>query len=401
MSRLYSDNSIAYVDSRFVERLFIRSTGAKDLSRMDKSFDALMSPDVGVGVKTFLLSSGRSKREKVAEFPRYAKEGEFLNLSPNQLALKVSDFRNKRVLSDAHELAINIDNSIYHCLVRTTKGAVLHEEPYQLIDVNSLAPTDKAGKALSKWPSKNSGLFFTDGKSNYSYSISKNVLFKEFRISKDPDFIELKILEDIFDKIVSWFDVSKSPIKQIEVSNDEGKNLLAFEDPQLLKPGIDYIVLPLYSSRGGTKNVPEKSGINQWNAGGRQRKFGETYIPIPSEIHELCPGFFPPRDVKFALDLPNGVKGAPSKVCQDGGKALMSDPNTTLGHWIIKVLRPSVVDADFDRPTTSKDKPLSYSDLVAVEKDSVMVRKSKVGQKVTYSLEFATLDSYEAFLSEF
>ena len=72
MSRLYSDNPVAYVDSRFVERLFIQSTGAKDLSRSDKSFDALVSPDIGVGVKTFLSASGRSKREKVAEFPRYA-----------------------------------------------------------------------------------------------------------------------------------------------------------------------------------------------------------------------------------------------------------------------------------------------------------------------------------------
>lgn len=401
MSRLYSDNSIAYVDSRFVERLFIRSTGAKDLSRMDKSFDALVHPDVGVGVKTFLLTSGSAKREKVAEFPKYAREGEFLNLSPSQLATKVSEFRNKRVLSDAHELAITIPNSIYHCLVRTPKGAVLHEEPYELIDLGSLEPTDKTGKTLEKWPSKSPGLYFTDGKSNYSYSISKNVLFKEFRISSKPHFVELPILDDVFENILTWFDVAKSQTKEIAVSSDDGKELLAIDEDQLLKPGLDYVVLPLYSTRGESKNVPEKSGINQWNAGGRRRKFGETYIPIPTEIHQICPGFFPARDVKFDVQLPNGATGVPSKVCQDGSKALMSDPNTTLGHWIMKVLRPSLSDADFQRFTTPKDKPITYTDLVVVEKDSIKVKKLHGGKKITYSLEFAPLDSYEAFIAEF
>ena len=75
MSRLFSDNTVPYVHSRFVERLFIQATGAKDLSRLDKSFDALIAPDIGVGVKTFLSVSGNSKREKVAEFPRFAQYG--------------------------------------------------------------------------------------------------------------------------------------------------------------------------------------------------------------------------------------------------------------------------------------------------------------------------------------
>ena len=62
MSRLYSDNTVPYVDSRFVERLFIEATGAKDLSRDDKSFDALLQPNIGVGVKTFLAPNGQAKR---------------------------------------------------------------------------------------------------------------------------------------------------------------------------------------------------------------------------------------------------------------------------------------------------------------------------------------------------
>ena len=47
---------------------------------------------------------------------------------------------------------------------------------------------------------------------------------------------------------------------------------------------LDFVILPLYSTEAGNRIVHEKSGINQWNAGGRKRKFGESYIPIPSKI---------------------------------------------------------------------------------------------------------------------
>ena len=41
-----------------------------------------------------------------------------------------------------------------------------------------------------------------------------------------------------------------------------------------------------------TYTVFEKSGLNQWNAGGRPRHSDEVYIPIPSEIHKNFQGFF-------------------------------------------------------------------------------------------------------------
>lgn len=399
MSRLYSDNTIPYVDSRFVEKLFVETTGAKDLSRSDKSFDALLSPDIGVGIKTFLSASGNSKREKVAEFTSFANNGEFEGLLPEELALKAASFRNNRVLSDANELAIAMEKSIYHCLVRTGSGAIVHEEPYTLVDLTNLKPTDRSGNILKKWQAIGKGVFFTDGVSNYNFNGSKNVLFKEFKFDSGAGIIELPIFADIFDRITKWFDGGMP--QAIKVSDDSGKDLLTLDSPDYGTPGIDFVVLPLYSVRTGLKEVAQKSGINQWNAGGRIRKFGEAYIPIPIEVHRRCPGFFPARDTKFPMLLPNSVTAVPGKVCQESGKALMSDPNTVLGNWIMKVLRPSLKDSDFLRAPNSTDKPFVFSDLLALGKDSVIVRKTIDKSIPNFSLEFAPLGSYEDFVNDF
>lgn len=77
------------------------------------------------------------------------------------------------------------------------------------------------------------------------------------------------------------------------------------------------------------------SGLNQWNAGGRARDPDEVYIPVPMRVHELNPGFFPERDVVFALKLPNGTTLS-AKMCQQGRKGLMSNPNRALGRWILR-----------------------------------------------------------------
>lgn len=399
MSRLYSDNTIPYVDSRFVEKLFVETTGAKDLSRSDKSFDALLSPDIGVGIKTFLSASGNSKREKVAEFTSFANNGEFEGLAPEELALKAASFRNNRVLSDANELAIAMGKSIYHCLVRTGSGAIVHEEPYMLVDLTNLKPTDRSGNILKEWQAIGKGVFFTDGVSNYNFNGSKNVLFKEFKFDSGAGIIELPIFADIFDRITKWFDGGMP--QAIKVSDDAGKELVTIDSPEYGRPGIDFVVLPLYSVRTGLKEVAEKSGINQWNAGGRLRKFGEAYIPIPIEVHRRCPGFFPARDTKFPMLLPNSAAAIPGKVCQESGKALMSDPNTVLGNWIMKVLRPSLKDSDFLRVPNTTDKPFVFNDLLAIGKDSVIVRKTIDKSIANFSLEFAPLGSYEEFVNDF
>lgn len=126
--------------------------------------------------------------------------------------------------------------------------------------------------------------------------------------------------------------------------------------------------LPLYSKQGGV-HVPEKSGLNQWNADGRTRNLNEVYIPIPKKIHRNLPVFFPERDTHFALILPN-ERILIAKVCQDNSKALMSCPNSDLGEWILRdelELEPGVL--------------ATYDMLISSEIDSVCVRRLDIGDE--------------------
>ena len=71
-----------------------------------------------------------------------------------------------------------------------------------------------------------------------------------------------------------------------------------------------------------------------------------------------------------------------------------------LGNWIIKVLRPSLRDLDFLRKPSQADKPFRYRDLIAIGKDSVVVRKNIDNSVTSFSVEFAGIGVYEEFISE-
>jgi hypothetical protein len=135
--------------------------------------------------------------------------------------------------------------------------------------------------------------------------------------------------------------------------------------------------------------------MNQWNAGGRERKFGESYIPVPRNIHQKYPDFFPNKDVKFKLKLPNG-KIILAKLCQEGSKALMSDPNTDLCEWLYNII-------DKNRTVSNRrfleSNPYTYEDLKSVGKDSIRVTKV-IGKDYDYEIESTSLGSYENFITE-
>lgn len=384
LSGLFSDSETPLVSSRTAERLFVQVSKAKDLSRQDCSFDAMLeSSRAGVGVKTFTAKSKSDKsRQKIAEFSKQAYLNETSGLSGKALAMKISEFRNSRVSGDLSELGLRIEESYYHCIVRTPGKIFVHEEPYDLIDMKNLRPLTKMGRPNKKWPTGlNESVYFTDGKHNYSFHTGKNTLYKTFDLSlgQNSKDIKIGIISNVFAKLIDWFKL------------EEGKALPEVRVVPKTVSRNNFVILPLYST--AKNKVMPQSGINQWNSGGRVRNFGESYIPIPAKVMKLAPGFFPPKDQPFELLLPNG-QTVSAKVCQGKiGKSLMANPNTDLCKWLFEVIDGSWSKAE---SRFEEKRPYVDEDLVRIGKDSVKVTCVDEHAK-KFALEFAPLGSYLEF----
>ena len=140
----------------------------------------------------------------------------------------------------------------------------------------------------------------------------------------------------------------------------------------------------MYGRKQKRKYVFEKSGLNQWNAGGRKRDLGEIYIPIPIEIHKQFPNFFPKRDVQFKLKVPTG-EILSAKVCQDNSKALMTNPNKALSDWL---LRKVFQVKEGELLTIEKMNELGFDSIIIIKED-----------EENYKIDKARLDSYEVFIN--
>ena len=381
LSPLFSDSSTPFIHSRFAERIFCLESGAEDLARQDISFDAKGSLSEGIGVKTFVASSRETaKVEKVAEFTTYATQGKFAGLTGEALAIEVAQLRNKRLASDCAEVDIDLGSSFYHCIVRTPGEIFFLEQDFAQINIGKIEATDRFGKSAASFLDEGH-VYFKDDLHGYLFNIAKNVLYRRF----DPikGFISDSVkLEQKYD-----FVSLMQEIKSFMRVSDANEPLNTWNDPQ-----ESFVILPLYST--SKKEVPLASGINQWNANGRVRKFSEAYIPVPRDIHLAKPNFFPRRDVAFKLKLPNGSIVLAS-ICQEGDKALMSNPNPDLCRWLFSTIDGSFSDAE--RRMGTVNRPYTYSDLLSIGKDSVKVRRV-IGQDWDYEMESSPIGSYEAFI---
>jgi hypothetical protein len=426
LSHLFSDNDTPYVSPKFVERLYMMSAGARDTAGDNSSFDAIAPVLVGVGVKTFVAArSARHKFEKIAEFTADANAGVFDGLDSEQLLRKAIELRNARLSSDAIAYGINVSNAIYHCLIRLEGAAMIHEEPMSLVNVSMLHPSDADGKPLAVLSEKP---VMSDGRNVYSFNKSKRVLYKRFPVvvPPPPEFggmIQLPINRRILDQLLEGggpgfipsSDAEKHELAstlglgaevvyqqshvESEYCVEDAAQALAspevggdFTDEMIINKPANFVILPLYSPR--ENEVAEKSGINQWNAGGRVRTFGEAYIPVPAWIHSVFPGFFPNRDRSFRLRLQDGTVVS-AKICQQGSKALMSDPNDVLCRWLYTAIEPEL-SYDQIKRRLPESRPYTYKDLIKVGKDCVKVSKVS-GKGHQYELTFCKLGDYVRF----
>lgn len=345
LSKLFSENDVPYLDYRLTENLFCKYYNAVNDARSCTAYDARFA-GLGIGIKTFILNNDAST-EKIAEFNRLRPH--LADLKGIDLARKLAEFRNER-MRFAND-TFNVNETQYHVVGRCPRLLRVFNVPYERINIDNIHNVKDKGASLS----------FEDDKNFYSFNRSKTVLMKRFVVPNIHRDVPVEILSD--------------PLTLLE-------NLLTNKISGVYKPkekGYDYVILPLYSTRLKGE-VPPKSGLNQWNADGRPRNANEVYIPIPLKIHHIYPDFFPKKEEPFELQLPDGKKLS-AKICQQGGKALMSNPNSDLGEWLLrKVLKKK------------EGSLVTKFDLDTFGFDSIMVinthKTNDEGQKI-YKLEFA------------
>lgn len=305
LSGLFSESAIPFINYRVAENIFCRSFDAGNLSRSDTAFDANYN-SIGVGLKTFTCNTNNST-EKVAEFNSLSRV--LADFKGKELAIKLGEFRNDRI-NLANRL-YNIESSLYHIVARKEKELLLYETDYNTIDIANIHSVKDNKTSLQ----------FEDGNNFYSFNYSKSTLFRKFIIPQNAFRLPIDIIEDPYSLLLELFDESKD----LKTATDK------------LVKGKNYVILPLYGIHKKEKFIFERSGLNQWNAGGRKRNVGEIYIPIPIEIHKRYSGFFPPRDEHFNLEIPTGEIFT-AKVCQDNSKALMTDPNKAMSDWLLRTV---------------------------------------------------------------
>lgn len=357
LSKLFSENSTPYLDYRLAENLFCKYFNAQNDARSCTAYDARLSK-LGIGIKTFIINSGFSL-EKIAEFNKL--KPQLNGLRGMDLARQIAIFRNERMRFSNN--TYDVTETQYHIVGRQEGQLLVFNTPYEEVNV----------EAICDIVDKESSISFNDGINEYSFNKSKSVLQKRFTLPTNYVKVSVDILNEPLELLSSLLKSNGTVSLNAPVLQPEVK-------------GYDYVILPLYSKRG-EPHVPERSGLNQWNAKGRPRNADEVYIPIPLSIHKNYPNFFPNRDCPFELILPNGDKMS-AKVCQEGGKALMSNPNSALGEWILrKVLRKNYGEL------------LTMDDLNKYGIDSVKIistHKTNENGEAIFKIIFAN-SSYENF----
>jgi hypothetical protein len=275
------------------EEIFCRAFKANNLARKDISIDAYKPYD-GFGIKTFQGAA----QQKIAEF-NDSKKYSFPNDS-FEIALAVSRFRNNRLTESIKDYSLK--RTIYHYIYRTKDHKIqIFEQQMSLVNIDQIS--------LKPW--NKSVVKFSDGLNQYSFNKKKSTLYQNFNLLKPLDsfVFDPNKIKDLYYYIDNIVDQPQNKVSELSV------------------------VLPLFSER--LKDVAPKSGLNQWNASGRPRDFNEVYIPIPKRIHRENPGFFPKKHITFRLQTDDNTIFL-AKVCQAGRKALMSNPNKSLGEWILR-----------------------------------------------------------------
>ena len=361
LSRLFSESDVPYLYYRASENIFCKAFSADNYSRTDCSFDAgklIAGRKYGIGIKTFLENRG-STFQKVAEFNKDKSSYDSLKVDPKQLIRKVSELRNTRI-SFAKNLYKSSDE-IYHCILRSKETFKIYESTMDCVNIDGISSITVN--------SNENVINFEDGLNAYKFNLPKSTLFKRFDSSGQEFSFAVEIVEDPYELLSQLF------------SNEP--DLEVYKETHTKKP---FVILPLFSTKLKPRQVAPKAGLNLWNATGRSRDPNEIEIRIPRAVNKKFELFFPPKDTRFNLILPNG-ENLDAKICQEGRKALMSNPNKDLGKWLLR-----------DVLKLNEGELVSHEKLLELGVDSVCVTKNSEDE---FAIDFKKTGTFDVFSEKF
>ena len=368
LTGLFSESDCPYLPYRAHENIFCKYFEADNLARMDCSADA-KKDGVGIGLKTW---TGQDD-QKIAEFGKLRTT--FAGLSGLDLVKKIAEYRNERIRITKNLNGIN--EMIYHIVKRIPGTMQILEHSFDYIDVDNISLIAGRGNQ--------NNTYFTDGRHTYHFNASKNTLYMIFEDMELLDSFDIDIMEDPYSFLMANMP-AELPATIPSVGTEEYVRAA-------VTSRLPQICLRLYTEKKGVKLVEPHSGLNQWNGARLNTKTGvrtprhpnELYIPYPAKDRERTAGFFPSRDTVFNLRLPDGTV-IPAKICQDSGKAIMSNPNKLLGEWLLRKV--------FELPEGTV---VTYEMLERFGIDSVIFTKHG---ELDYSVDFAEIGTYEELLEE-
>jgi hypothetical protein len=354
VTKLNGENEdVPFMYYRGVEDAYCKATGARNLGKDDIVVDAV-GRGIGVAIKTFLEGQG-SSYQIIGEFG--AAKPSYDKLEPLAKMKKVCGLRNQRI-EDAKRLH-ELDKVFYLVFVRAKGKIMIMEQPLRTISLRDI----RIKKATT------GSIHFSDGQHEYKFDISDSKLYKKFYSRHAQITFPVKILKDPYKALLKL--IGPATLKVTKKTTHANKTKKS-----------ESVVLPLFSTGARGKYVPERSGLNQWNAKGRKRSPDEIYVLIPSWLREKIPAFLPKNGSEFSVVRPD-ARSMRCKACQQGGKALMSIPNRALGTFILR-----------DALSIKPGKIVTCDDLLKAGIDGI--RLSKISNK-TFALEVAKVGEYEKF----
>lgn len=387
-----SETGAPYLDSKFQETVYARCFSSENVDIGNTPHDirsTFGNRKVGIGLKTWLNS--KSSYQKVMQIKANRDDIEAIQDQPKELAIKLSQIKNYRMITDYKRLGLERNGNIYHYVTRDAGKMTLFETSYPLIDIKSLKPNELTSKSFK----------FSDKSKRYKYTFADSQIWMSFDPS-DPYTYEL----DSFN-----VDIKSDPFSFLKTAFNSSTQLNKSVEKK------DYLYLPLYSYR--LKEVPKKSGLNAWNGlpkskgSSTLRPEGEAYIPIPKSLWVKKPHWVDPEvdmskyklyqkqtgnsSYEINLHMPDG-KVFPALFGQSDFKALETNPQSILGKWILNVLG---IDHPqryiYDKPSNNT---VTMELLQELGFDSVKLWHEDKGNNREVWIDFASYGSFERFMND-